>query len=288
MEQNKSYLLGSRRYSPAIEKRKQTRVINQNKEDVLTIGENIRNNNSIIRWMREDIRNLKEKAAGDAYAEIDYFDFENHFRGSREHVKQCQSQYLRYFENCKQVMDLGSGRGEFLELMKEQGIPATGVDIYEPFIALCTELGLHVIKEDALTYLQQCDFTDGIFASQLIEHLPFDKVLELCKTAYQKLTPGAYLILETPNPMSLAVFANSFYMDPSHVKPVHPLTLKYLVEKMGFSEVSLLFTEGSKMPYQIPALAAEHMENLTDFNNSMQSVEQMLFGSQDYALIAKK
>lgn len=288
MEQNKNYLLGSRRYSPAIEKRKQNKKIEQNTEWLTTIGENIRNNNSFIQWMREDIRILKEKAAGNTYAEIDYFDFENHFRGSREHIKQSQSQYIRYFENCNRVLDLGSGRGEFLELMKEHGIPAVGVDIYEPFIALCKENGLEVIKEDALTYLQQCDSTDGIFASQLIEHLPFDKVVELCKTAYQKLTPGAYLILETPNPMSLAVFTNSFYIDPSHVKPVHPLTLKYLVEKMGFSEVNLLFTEGSKMPYQIPALAAEGIENLAAFNDSMQSVAQMLFGSQDYALIARK
>jgi len=88
--------------------------------------------------------------------------------------------------------------------------------------------------------------------------------------------------------MSLAIFTNSFYIDPSHVKPVHPLTLKYLVEKMGFREVNLLFTEGSKMPYQIPALAADGIENLTAFNDSMQSVAQMLFGSQDYALIARK
>lgn len=305
MEQNKSYLLGSRRKSRALEERKvlslireqreeqknQAKRVAENKrrlEDLFTVEENVRNNNGTIAGLLSDVQGLKEKASENTYVNIDYFDFENHFRGSREHIKQCQSQYVKYFENCNRVLDLGSGRGEFLELMREQGISAVGVDLYEPFISLCRENGLQVIQEDALEYLKQCNSTDGIFASQLIEHLSIGKVIELCETAYQKMTQGAYMILETPNPMSLAVFTNSFYIDPSHVKPVHPLTLKYLVEKIGFQKVELLFTESSRMPVSIPKLDLADMGNVEAFNESMQRVSEMLFGSQDYALIARK
>ena len=357
MEQGRSYLLGSRRHSNAIEKRKMLienrnqcekynqhsewvkqefknveKVISENKhrledlhavevnmrnhnaviaemlddiqefknveevifenkhrlEDLHAVEANLRNNNAVITEMLSDIQDLKEKLTENTYAYIDYFEFENHFRGSREHIKQCQSQYVKYFENCNSVLDLGSGRGEFLELMKEQGISAIGVDLYEPFISLCREYGLQVEQADALEYLKQCESTDGIFASQLIEHLSIGKVIELCETAYQKMTPGAYMILETPNPMSLAVFTNSFYIDPSHVKPVHPLTLKYLAEKIGFQSVELLFTESSRMPVSIPQLKIADMRDAEAFNESMQRVSEMLFGSQDYALIARK
>ena len=88
--------------------------------------------------------------------------------------------------------------------------------------------------------------------------------------------------------MSLAIFTHSFYIDPSHVKPVHPFTLKYIAEKAGFREVELLFTEGSRFPVQIPALDMGEAAHTEEFNNSMKRVENALFGSQDYALIARK
>lgn len=242
-----------------------------------------------IQALEHKVSELTNKLNGkDIYESMDYLSFENQFRGSREHVKEVQRQYVSFFVGRKNVVELGSGRGEFLELLKENEIAATGVDISEQLVQMCRERELNAVCGDALSYIKSLQYTDGIFASQLIEHIPFAHVIELCRLCYEKLEEGAYMILETPNPMSLAIFTHSFYIDPSHVKPVHPFTLKYIAEKAGFREVELFFTDSSKFPVEIPALEVCGMEHIEEFNSSMKKVENALFGSQDYALIAKK
>lgn len=223
-----------------------------------------------------------------SYGGIDYFDFENHFRGSRAQIKKNQEIYLKYFQGRQHVLDLGCGRGEFLELLSEHGIQGYGVDLYEEFVELCQQKQLYAVQGDALAFLEQEKETDGIFAGQLIEHLPLEQLIRLTELAYEKLTPGSFLVLETPNPMSLAIYTNSFYMDPSHNKPVHPLTLKYLLEKAGFQEIELIFTESSKLPVQIPRLDIEQAKGIEAFNHAMKEVERSLYGSQDYAIVARK
>ena len=224
----------------------------------------------------------------DQYLSIDYFDFENRFRGSREHVKQVQEIYLPYFKKCKNVLDLGCGRGEFVELLQENGIGVKGVDLYSPYVEYCKLQNLPVEQGDALAYLRGQERVDGIFLGQVVEHLSTAQTIELCRIAYDKLEVGGYLIMETPNPTSLAIYTESFYMDPSHNRPIHPKTLQYITEKQGFSQVQILFTESSRLPYDIPKLA-EHGEGRThEFDLAMERVADLLFGSQDYAIIAKK
>lgn len=224
----------------------------------------------------------------DEYSDIDYFDFENHFRGSREAIKEVQRQYIQYFEGRTNVLDLGCGRGEFLELLKEYGISAVGVECYTEFVEYCRLKGLDVAEEDALKYLENQEKVGGIFAGQLIEHLKFNQVVRLCALAYEKLEEGGYIIMETPNPMSLAIYTHAFYMDPSHNKPIHPLTMEYFMRKVGFKDVQILFTESSKYPADIPVLKGQGIENLEAFNQSMSEVSSTLFGSQDYAIIGRK
>lgn len=238
-----------------------------------------------------NIRQIPQADAAEAGAEgtyegIDYFDFENHFRGSREHVKRVQDIYLPYFEGCKAVVDLGCGRGEFLELLKEHEIGAVGVDLYDEFTEYCVKKGLKATCMDAVRYLEEVNETDGIFASQLVEHLQTSQVIRLCRLAYEKLKEGSYMILETPNPTSLAIYANSFYIDPSHEKPVHPQTLKYFMQKAGFSDIQVIYTQNSTVGIQIPRIKTE--KNEEPFNAAMEQVQNTLFGSQDYALIARK
>lgn len=222
------------------------------------------------------------------YSCIDYFDFENHFRGPRENIKSVQQQYVKYFEGRENVLDLGCGRGEFLELMKENNIDAVGVECYTEFAEYCKMKGLNVAEEDAIEYLQGQEKVGGIFAGQLIEHLKFNQIVKLCELAYERLEEGAYIILETPNPMSLAIYTHAFYMDPSHNKPIHPLTMEYFMRKVGFKEVEILFTTSSKYPVEIPALISDNIDNLDSFNQSMQEVSETLFGSQDYAIIGRR
>ena len=229
-----------------------------------------------------------DAAADEDYQAIDYFDFENYFRGSKEAIKENQKQYIPYFEGKKKVLDLGCGRGEFLELLKEHGIDATGVDFYEEYADYCKGNGLKAVYGDAVAYLQQCTSCDGIFAGQLAEHLSTEQLVRLCELAYEKLEDGAYLIVETPNPMSLAIYTHAFYIDPSHQKPVHPMTLKYFLEKAGFHKTEIVFTKNSRIPMSIPELKGEGIQNLNEFNESMKQVSELLFGSQDYAIIARK
>ena len=238
--------------------------------------------------IENNVRKLNQKLH-DPYEVIDYGDFENHFRGSRELIKNRQKEYLPYFKEKKQVLDLGCGRGEFLELMKEQGIQAEGVDLYKPFVKECLQMGLDVHEGDAIEYLGKKEKVDAIFAGQIAEHLSIEQLIQLCKIAYEKLEQGGCFVVETPNPMSLAIFAHAFYIDPSHNKPVHPLSLQYYLQKAGFSNIKILFTENSKLGIESPKIDGGNSGiDFEKFNKSMNEVEKYLFGSQDYAIIAIK
>lgn len=288
--------------------------MNERKEMNPLIEENLRGNNQRIERLesRADMHEIKIKTAAkaadvvvsaaegsvqtrqevsvseDEYSCVDYFDFENHFRGSRESIKEVQKQYLEYYIGKSHVLDLGCGRGEFLELLKENDIEATGVECYPEFAEYCKMKDLNVVQDDALAYLERQQMVGGIFAGQLIEHLKYNQIVRLCELAYEKLEDGAYIIMETPNPMSLAIYTHAFYMDPSHNKPIHPFTMEYFMRKVGFKEVQVLFTETSKYPVEIPKLSGENIENIEAFNQSMEEVGRTLFGSQDYAIIGKK
>lgn len=230
----------------------------------------------------------RENEHSRAYGELDYFDFENCFRGDRETIKRRQMEYLPYFAGRKAVLDLGCGRGEFLELLKENDVQAKGVDIYDEFVVYCQNRGLDVTEGDAISYLSKACSTDGIFAGQLVEHLSLGQIIELCSLAYEKLEKGGYLILETPNPMSLAIYTHAFYMDPSHQKPVHPYTLQYLVKKAGFDKAEVVFTQASRPEEKIPVIKGKGIENMEEFNRNLRIMAEFMYGSQDYAVVAQK
>lgn len=241
------------------------------RSDLENIGVNLRNNNSAIDRLSADSEFLKLKVSGmeknlrsksstvtsapqieqaqtvpqndvnaaqeSDYESIDYFDFENHFRGSIESIKKAQEFYLPYFKNSKKVIDIGCGRGEFLSLMKDNGIDACGVDIYEPYVDYCNRMGLSAVCGDGSEFLSKQDEVDGIFVGQVVEHLKNSRIINGCAIPPMRSFPRAELfVIETPNPTSLAIYTNAFYIDPSHIKPVHPLTMRYYLEKAGFPQ----------------------------------------------------
>jgi len=256
----------------------------------LTLSEEVKKNKTVAKPNTSEIASevRQSTSAEDSYTGIDYFDFENRFRGSREIIKKVQEQYLDYYIDKKNVVDIGCGRGEFLELLKDNNIGAIGIDLYGKSIECCKLMGLNVLQEDAFKYLDKCDSVDGVFAGQLVEHLTIGQIMRLCEVAYEKLKDDCYMIIETPNPTSLAIYTHAFYMDPSHEKPVHPLTLQYCAQKAGFKDVKILYTESSLLPVSIPKLVGSNIQNLEEFNVAMEIVSGTLFGSQDYAIIAKK
>jgi O-antigen chain-terminating methyltransferase len=222
--------------------------------------------------------------------DFDYFMFEERFRGPESEIKRRQQAYLEYFRGCAQVLDLGCGRGEFLELMRENAIPAHGVETGKDALLLCREKGLSVTKANLLSYLEsQADRSiGGIFSSQVIEHLRPAAQMQMVRLAHHKLTPGSPLLIETINPECVYALCRNFYLDPTHVRPVHPEMLAFVMQSLGFERVDIKYSSPVS-DRQVPRLPiASHAPEVEAFNQGISRVNDLLFGFQDYAAIGWK
>lgn len=224
--------------------------------------------------------------------DFDYFGFQERLRGSEEEIKDRQRIYVEYFKGREPVLDIGSGRGEFLELLKEAGIDGKAVDIDLDMVLHCQEKGLDVVLNDAFAYLQAVpdDSLGGIFSAQLVEHLETSGIIQFVKLCHRKLRPGGVLVLETLNPESLFVHYKWFWMDLTHTRLIHPETLHFLFESVGLREVACRFLPAAKGPLMIPPLEVrDHSrEELQRFNDATEYLNKLLYGSSDYAMIGKK
>jgi SAM-dependent methyltransferase len=224
--------------------------------------------------------------------DFDYFGFEERFRGSEEDIKERQRGYVEFFKDVDRVVDIGCGRGEFLELLTEAGIKAQGVDLDLDMILYCREKGLDVVREDIYTYLESLadESLGGLFAAQLVEHLEPSRIIELVNLCHRKLRSGGILIFETPNPICLTVFSRSFYMDFSHIRPIHPEAMKFLFESAGFHELQARFSSPVEADMRIPPLSgvATDVKGVEEFNRGIERLNELLYGCQDYAVIGKK
>jgi len=221
--------------------------------------------------------------------DIDYLMFEEIYRGSEEELKEKQKSYLKYFEGKDNILDIGCGKGEFLELLISEGKQQVkGIDLNKDMIYFCQDRGLIVEQIDALSYLQKCEDSslEGIFMAQVIEHLEVPYLLELIKQCRVKLKDEGVLIMETINPQCLSVFSNSFYMDLSHNKPVHPLTIKFLVEAEGYHVIDILYL--SEITEKFPQILGNGIENAEDINKAITRLNNLLYGYQDYAIVVRK
>ena len=172
-----------------------------------------------------------------------YVRFEDRHRGTREEIRHRQQAYLDLFAPASPVLDVGCGRGEFLELCRENGIAARGVDLDAGMVAHCRAAGLDVAEGDALATLAALPdgALGGIFCAQVIEHLTPEALIALVRLAHQKLRSGGVLLCETPNPACLTVFSGAFYVDLSHVKPIHPEAARFVAEAAGFRDVEIRY-----------------------------------------------
>jgi O-antigen chain-terminating methyltransferase len=229
-----------------------------------------------------DARGGPASAAGGAGAPaapeaLDYSRFAERFRGSEEHTQAGQRIYLDYFAGRAGVLDIGCGRGEFLDIMREAGVTASGIDLSEECVAVCRAKGLEAQVADLFAYLAALPESslDGIFCAQVVEHLPPARLPEMIRLCASRLARDGVLVIETPNPECLAIFATHFYLDPTHVRPVPaPLLGFYFDENgLGVIEIRKLYPAVET----VPALAS-----------LSEDLRTALFGGLDYAIIGKK
>jgi SAM-dependent methyltransferase len=238
----------------------------------------------------------------DRLASYKYVGFEDMFRGSQEDIGARMAEYLTWFAGASDVLDVGCGRGEFLELLRAKGVRAQGVDINHAMVEDCRARGLNVVEGDGLAYLDSVPdgSLGGLFAAQVVEHLEPVVLERLLEVAYQKLRPGARIVLETINPSCWFAFFESYVRDLSHVQPVHAETLKYLLQASGFQRVEVRYrapypAADKLQPVPVPdvsASASNELHMLADlaltFNANIEKTNSLMFTYLDYAAVGER
>ena len=239
--------------------------------------------------VRESSRDGGPRASLDGHK---YVGFEDHFRGSQDDIRGRVAEYLPIFRGVQNVVDLGCGRGEFLALLRENGIDGRGVDINEAMVEVCRSQGFDVTRTDALSYLEaQPDGSiGGLFAAQVVEHLEPQYLNALLDVAFGKLRPGAPIVLETINPACWFAFFESYIRDITHVRPLHPDTLKFLLIASGFQHVDIRYRspypEHDKLqPIGPNGSLGDAVETL---NANVERINRLLFTWLDYAAIGRR
>jgi SAM-dependent methyltransferase len=218
-----------------------------------------------------------------------YVGFEDRFRGSRDDIRNRLEAYLPIFSGATDVLDIGCGRGEFLNLLREHGVGARGLDLNHEMVEVCRTQGLDAVEGDALGYLRTLPDASlgGLFAAQVAEHLEPDYLLELLEEAFVKLRPGSAIVLETINVSSWFAFFSSYIRDITHVRPLHPDTLSYLLTAHGFQEVTVRFSA----PYpERDKLVRVSGDGLLEeaINANADKLNALLFTDMDYAAIGRR
>lgn len=215
-----------------------------------------------------------------------YVSFEDCFRGTREDIKQRMEIYLPIVAGAKAgdenapILDIGCGRGEWLELLKGAGLIACGVDLNRVMVGECREMGFDVIEADAISYLRTLNTSSlgAVTGMHIIEHIPFKRLIALFDEVLRTLKPGGVAIFETPNPENLITAACNFYYDPTHINPLPPEPMRFVMEIRGFSRIEIMRLH----PHPEEAKLQEGSAQMR------QIINEKLFGAQDYALVAYK
>ncbi len=215
--------------------------------------------------------------------------FQDRFRGTEADVRARLEIYLQDVERAgtgRGVLDVGPGRGEWLSLLAERGVPAYGVEASAEMTVVLRDRGLPVVHGDAIPHLHELEpgSLDVVTGLHVIEHLGLEPLLELLAAARVALRPSGVLILETPNPMNLVMGACNFYLDPTHLQPLPPALTEFLVTAAGFSDVQVRLLH-PKEPVDLQGL---HLPGVADSTSALlaQALTKAFFGPQDYALLA--
>ena len=213
-----------------------------------------------------------------------YVSFEDQFRGTREEIKGRLRVHLPILENAKAgkekrpILDLGCGRGEWLELLQEEGLLARGVDINSILVEQCRERGLEVIESEMMTFLHKLPEASlgAVTGFHIIEHLSFEILIKLLDETVRLLKPGGIAIFETPDPHNILVGSCNFYLDPTHNKPLPSSMMKFIAEARGLCRVEIMSLHPFPESYRLSG------------SDLAERMNEYFYGPQDYAVIGWK
>ncbi len=221
--------------------------------------------------------------------DFDYLGFEDRFRGHEDVIRERLQHHVPRFIQHEPVLDLGCGRGEFLQLLQASGITGRGVDSDAHMAEVARSNGLDVQTENLFAVLERTppESLGAISAFHVIEHMDLTHQLRLIRLARAALRPGGLLLLEMPNPMSLTAGSINFLRDPTHVRPLHPETLAFLMESEGFATaeiepLALVPPEHGVPLITIPSATTD------EINAALSTIDSLLFGYQDVAVIGTR
>ncbi|HEY5805349.1 MAG TPA: methyltransferase domain-containing protein [Lysobacter sp.] len=248
---------------------------------------------SEIAQLRKELAQLIRQVGLSPNHDLDplYVAFEEEFRGSSDLIRTRALPYIDIVRSAgagtaeAPVIDIGCGRGDWLNTLREHGLIARGVDSNRMFLGMCAARGLDVIEGDVIEVLGAMpDASAGaITGIHIVEHLPFEVMIRLLDECRRVLRPGGVLALETPNPENLSVGSHLFYMDPTHRNPLPPLALRWLVEARGFDDARIeRWTQARDMG--APPLLAPEIPGAPSVNVLL----GQLHAAPDYAIVARR
>jgi SAM-dependent methyltransferase len=211
------------------------------------------------------------------------------FRGGSDDLRARYTELAKELIGCDPVVDLGFGRGEFMELLTELGVEARGVEPDEQLVLSARSRGLDVEQGFAVEYLRNVEpgSLGGIVMIQVIEHLSPQHVIDFVELAADKLRPGGKVVLETVNPASLYTYAHAFWVDPDHVRPVHPGFLEFLFREAEFARIAIEYRSPVADSERLVTLPGDDAQTAL-INENFERIGALLFGAQDYAVIATR
>ena len=233
-------------------------------------------------------------------ADFDFLAWENLTRGSEASITDAQRRYVDIFRAPRaanvtgEVLDAGCGRGEFLDLLRDAGVPAYGLDLDMPMVEHCRAKGHRAEPGDLFDHLRGLPdgSLGGLFLAQVVEHIPPGQIHELTNLMFSKLAPGAPAVTETINPECLSIFSGAFYADPTHYKPVHPKALEFFLRASGFRDIGFVYSAEVPDADKLAALAEPEAISpvakalVLQANRNFDRLNTLLYGYAHYAAVA--